>query len=90
MEPNVYPYEIWHYYSTSMGQNNIHFVFISEDRVTNSYQLVHSTAINEVSNKDWRTRLNMPHGTGVNMPDENGNISNDRNFGNRVNQNYND
>ena len=72
MEPNVNPYEIWHYYSTKQGQNNVKFVFIAEDRITNAYQLVHSTAINEVTNPDWESRLKMPLGSGVNMPDEHG------------------
>ncbi len=52
-EPAAYPYEIWHYYS--MGhQRDIRFVFVTRDLTTNDFQLIHSTAVGEVTNPRWQ------------------------------------
>jgi len=53
-EPGADPYHVWHYASTNNGQNNIRFVFHNADLVTNEYQLIHSTAINEIRNDQWQ------------------------------------
>jgi GWxTD domain-containing protein len=55
-EPATYPYEIWQYYS-ARGQSNVRFVFYNPDLVTNDFQLLHSNAIGEVSNYQWRLQL---------------------------------
>lgn len=55
-EPGAYPYEIWHYYEVA-GQRNKHMVFMSQDMVTNDYQLIHSDLIGEVNNPRWQTMI---------------------------------
>ena len=51
-----YPYEIWYYYNTN-NQNNIYFIFYSRDLVTNLYQLIHSTAKDELYDPRWKLIL---------------------------------
>ena len=55
-EPGAYPYEIWHYYAVA-GQRNKHCVFMSQDMVTNDYQLIHSDLIGEVNNPRWQMMI---------------------------------
>ncbi len=55
-EPGAYPYEIWHYYAVA-GQRNKHCVFMSQDMVTNDYQLIHSDIIGEVNNPRWQMMI---------------------------------
>ena len=55
-EPGAYPYEIWHYYEVA-GQRNKHCVFMSQDMVTNDYQLIHSDIIGEVNNPRWQMMI---------------------------------
>lgn len=57
-EPSSYPYEIWHYYELGGNQRNKKFVFYSTDMLTNSFKLLHSDAIGEVSNYKWQIFLN--------------------------------
>lgn len=59
-DPNMYPYEIWHYYN--MGeQNDIRFVFYDPDLVSNDYILIHSNAIGEPKDSQWKLKLSMEH-----------------------------
>lgn len=51
-----YPYEIWYYYNTA-HQNDIYFIFYSRDLVTNLYQLIHSTAKDEIYDPRWKLKL---------------------------------
>ena len=55
-EPGAYPYEIWHYYEVA-GQRNKHCVFMSQDMVTNDYELIHSDIIGEVNNPRWQIMI---------------------------------
>ncbi|PLW94049.1 MAG: hypothetical protein C0592_04145 [Marinilabiliales bacterium] len=55
-EPNAYPYEIWHYYQL-MTQTNRKFVFYNPDLVTNDYELLHSDAIGEINDYNWKSKL---------------------------------
>ncbi len=55
-EPSAYPYEIWWYYEYK-GQRNIRFVFYNPDMVTNDYQLLHSEALGETFDPQWRLIL---------------------------------
>lgn len=55
-EPATYPYEIWHYYGIR-GQSNVKFVFYNTDLATNDFSLLHSNAIGEISNYNWRLTL---------------------------------
>ena len=57
-EPSSYPYEIWHYYELGDNQRNKKFVFYSTDMLTNSFKLLHSDAIGEISNYKWQIFLN--------------------------------
>jgi GWxTD domain-containing protein len=56
-EPGKYPYEIWHYYKMDEGQANRRFVFWSPKAVTNDFQLLHSDAIGEIRNPQWKLKL---------------------------------
>ena len=55
-EPASYPYEIWHFYDI-VGQSNVKFVFYNTDLASNDFELLHSNAIGEVSNYQWRLEL---------------------------------
>ena len=55
-EPGAYPYEIWHYQEVA-HQYNKRFVFMSKDRSTNDYQLIHSDVIGELSNPRWQLEI---------------------------------
>ena len=55
-EPASYPYEIWQYYGVR-GQNNVRFIFYEPELVTNDFQLLHSNAIGEVNDYQWRLHL---------------------------------
>jgi GWxTD domain-containing protein len=55
-EPSAYPYEIWWYYEYK-GQRNIRFVFYNPDMITNDYQLLHSEALGETFDPQWRLIL---------------------------------
>jgi GWxTD domain-containing protein len=57
-EPSSYPYEIWHYYELGDNQRNKKFVFYTTDLLTNSFKLLHSDAIGEISNYKWQIFLN--------------------------------
>lgn len=55
-EPGAYPYEIWHYYEIA-NQRNKRFVFMSMDRSTNDYQLIHSDMVGEINNPRWQLEI---------------------------------
>jgi GWxTD domain-containing protein len=55
-EPGKYPYEVWHYYKME-NQSNRRFVFWSPKSVTNDFQLLHSDAIGEIRNPQWKLKL---------------------------------
>jgi len=57
-EPSSYPFEIWQYYELPGGQRNKRFIFYTTDLITNSFRLLHSDAIGEVSNYQWKVYLN--------------------------------
>ncbi len=52
----TYPYEIWHYYKLNR-QSNKKFVFVNSDLATNEYRLEYSNVYGEVSNSEWRDRI---------------------------------
>lgn len=53
------PYEIWVYYKVEkpVPQTNIQFVFAQVDRANYNYMLVHSNAIGERSNPNWKNDI---------------------------------
>mgnify|MGYP001171697193 CR=1 FL=1 len=52
----TYPYEIWHYYKIKR-QSNKKFVFVNSDLATNEYRLEYSNVYGEVTNSEWRDRI---------------------------------
>ncbi|MDC3229903.1 GWxTD domain-containing protein [Bacteroidota bacterium] len=70
---STYPYEIWHYYKLE-NQINKKFVFINDDFATNEYKLRYSNVDGEVSNSEWRDKIE---------------IENNPNFGDDFNRIYN-
>lgn len=61
MEPQMPPYEIWHYDRINspyaLTQTNRIFIFGELEPSTHEYQLVHSTAVNEMHSRDWQQDL---------------------------------
>ena len=55
-EPSAYPYEIWHYYNLK-NQRNRKFIFYNTDLSTNDFALLHSDAIGEPNDYQWRLHL---------------------------------
>lgn len=56
MDPEAYPYEIWHYYKLN-NQSNRKFVFYAREKSTNEYDLLHSDAIGELQDPNWELKL---------------------------------
>lgn len=59
---NPIPLEIWTYYNipqeiTHIAQTNRVFVFLEDNRGNNAWRLVHSDAIGELNNPNWRENL---------------------------------
>lgn len=83
-ESSLYPYEIWHYY-TLLNQRDRKFVFYNPDLVTNDYELIHSDAIGEITDYQWKLKLKRRDFITHN-PDE---TETDFGWGSRVNDYYN-
>jgi GWxTD domain-containing protein len=67
-EVNSYAYEIWTYYDfPATSQSNVYFVFYQKDLTTRDFRLLHSNAIGELQDPDWKKIL----GTDISMPDDN-------------------
>ncbi len=57
-EPSAPPYEIWTYYQfPRTNQNNVKFIFYNPSLAPGDFQLLHSTAIGELSNPQWQREL---------------------------------
>jgi GWxTD domain-containing protein len=55
-DPNIsYPYQIWHYYQLNNSQNNKKFVFFNRTGALDEYELIHSNAVGEMSNPNWKS-----------------------------------
>lgn len=83
-EPSAYPYQIWQYYNIP-SQGAVKFVFYTHNRVTNEYELIHSTALNEIRNEQWQ-RL-VYQGTGTVSPTDYGTQIEDH-FGSKATERY--
>lgn len=83
-EPNSYPYEIWHYYQL-MNQTNRKFVFYNPDLVTNDYELLHSDANGELSDYNWRVKLQKRNYQTNDLDEQNPDFG----WGSKVNDYYN-
>lgn len=53
---NTVPYEVWFYYALDepIHQTDVQFVFVQQNRGNYNYKLLHSSAIGEVRNTEWR------------------------------------
>lgn len=85
-EPGAYPYQIWHYYGNIGMQSNVKFVFYAPDLVTNNYELIHSTARNELVNQQWERQVYKTF-TGGNTPTDQNDPMNDH-FGGRSSERF--
>ncbi len=56
-DPNTHSYEIWHYNRTEK-QANVKFVFYSTSILDEEFIILHSNALGEYKNPDWRKQLN--------------------------------
>lgn len=65
-----YPYEIWHYYKIKVYSNK-RFIFYNPDLVTNTYTLLHSDMLGEVSNYRWQHELSKRNSPTQNIDDPN-------------------
>ena len=55
---NSFAFEIWYYYSfEATRQTNVYFVFYEKDLVTKDFRLLHSNAIGELQNPQWKQIL---------------------------------
>jgi len=56
---NTIPYEVWYYYNLEVPvkQSDVIFVFVQQNRGNDNYRLIHSSAIGEVRNGEWRSLL---------------------------------
>lgn len=55
-DPNTYPYEIWNYFRTPK-QANVRFVFYARSIVEAEYVLLHSDAVGEMTDPQWKEKL---------------------------------
>ncbi len=54
----VIPFEVWYYpYLEDRNQRDRVFVFAQEERANDNYRLIHSDAIGEFSNVDWKRNV---------------------------------
>ncbi len=89
-EPSLPPYQIWQYNQISspyvIQQNNKVFIFAEFEPSTNDYELIHSTAFGELSNRRWQYDLAQGvFGQGGDINDNSINQGDD--FGSRINNN---
>jgi len=57
-EPSAPPYEIWIYYEFPFTrQRNVKFLFYNPTLAPGAFELLHSTARNDLQNADWESRL---------------------------------
>ena len=66
---NSFSFEIWTYYFfPATNQTHVYFVFYEKDLVTRDYRLLHSNAIGEIQNSQWKQILQLE--TDIEMPDD--------------------
>jgi len=83
-DPSAYPFEIWHYYQ-AQSQNNIKFIFFNTDLSSNEFQLLHSNAVGEPNDYQWRLHLRK-RDSGFKSIDDMGNPIDD--WGSNMNKYY--
>jgi GWxTD domain-containing protein len=75
MEPNTYPYEIWHY-NTIKNKTNKMFIFYNTDMMARNYKLLHSDMPGEPYDGAWNLKLHARTTPSKNIDDEGTNIRN--------------
>jgi|GEM_PF-1386708 GWxTD domain-containing protein len=79
---NTIPYEVWYYYTLDepVKQTDVMFVFVQQNRGNYNYRLLHSSAIGEVRNTEWRKVVenNATYNFDRMNPDDSGEIGNPR------------
>ncbi|MCI5082374.1 MAG: GWxTD domain-containing protein [Saprospiraceae bacterium] len=67
VEPSSPPYEVWVYYDfPQTRQSNVKFIFYNPSLAPGDFQLLHSTAIGELSNPQWQLQLYRNDPNGIN------------------------
>lgn len=84
-DPSAYPYEIWHYYTLNQ-QRNRKFIFYSTSISSNEFFLLHSDAIGEPNDPQWRIHLRQ-RDSGYKSFDQTG--EEEDNWGNQYNEWFN-
>jgi len=74
-DPNYWPFEIWHYYTTNTGMRDRRFLFYNTS-LNYDMELLHSDIPNEVRNFDWK---NLVRSRKMNDPASTGRIGNNQN-----------
>jgi GWxTD domain-containing protein len=74
-DPDYWPFEIWHYYTTNNGMRDRRFLFYNTS-LTSDKELLHSDILSEVQNYDWKNlvrsrRMNDPTSVGRNSSNQN-------------------
>ena len=70
-EINSFGFEIWsYYYFPKTGQTNVYFVFYEKDLVTRDYRMLHSNAMGELQNPQWKRVLRIEDDNMFDMPDD--------------------
>ena len=74
-DPDYWPFEIWHYYTTNTGLRDRRFLFYNTT-LNYDMELLHSDIPNEVRNFDWK---NLVRSRQMNDPSSTGRIGNNQN-----------
>ena len=74
-DPDYWPFEIWHYYTTNTGMRDRRFLFYNTS-LNYDMELLHSDIPNEVRNFDWK---NLVRSRKMNDPASTGRIGNNQN-----------
>ena len=74
-DPDYWPFEIWHYYTTNTGMRDRRFLFYNTS-LNYDMELLHSDIPNEVRNYDWK---NLVRSRQMNDPSSTGRIGNNQN-----------
>ena len=74
-DPDYWPFEIWHYYTTNTGMRDRRFLFYNTS-LNYDMELLHSDIPNEVRNFDWK---NLVRSRQMNDPSSTGRIGNNQN-----------
>jgi len=74
-DPDYWPFEIWHYYTTNTGMRDRRFLFYNTS-LTSDKELLHSDIPSEIQNYDWKNlvrsrRMNDPTSVGRNSTNQN-------------------